>query len=485
MATKNQDEDHQLHIVMVPWLAFGHLIPFLELSKSLAKMGHRISFISTPRNIQRLVKNQSSSPFINFVSIPLAKDENLRDQAEATIDLPLDEVPYLKKAYDSLEGPVSIFLETSRPDWIIYDFAPHWLPPIASRLDIPCCFFSIFNASVNCFFGPPSRHTESDKDDSVSRNRKMLEDFTATPSWIPFPTNLAFRMHEIRKVFGSIQINVSGVSDGRRFACTIQGCEVVAIRSCMEFESEHLGLLEKLFEKPIIPVGLLPPSPDVNDEDDKHEEWMKMREWLDKQEKKSVVYIALGTEAALTKEETSELALGLELSNIPFFWVLGKPTGSTDDPSSMLPEGFEERTKGKGFLCFSWAPQMRILGHPSLGGFLTHCGWSSVIEALGFGCPLILLPVINDQALNARTLVWKKVGLEIERDEEDGSFTREAVAKSLRTVTVDEVGETYRAKVKEMRQVFGNNLLHDGYVERFSQYLKEHRRSNADKLVKN
>ncbi|XP_026396836.1 putative UDP-rhamnose:rhamnosyltransferase 1 [Papaver somniferum] len=483
MATKNQDEDHPLHIVMVPWLAFGHLIPFLELSKSLAKMGHRISFISTPRNIQRLVKNQSSSPFINFISIPLAKDENLRDQAEATIDLPLDEVPYLKKAYDSLEGPVSIFLETSRPDWIIYDFAPHWLPPVASRLDIPCCFFSIFNASVNCFFGPPSRHTESDIDDSVSRNRKTLEDFTATPSWIPFPTNLAFRMHEIRKVFGSIQINVSGVSDGRRFACTIQGSEVVAIRSCMEFESEHVGLLEKLFEKPIVPVGLLPPpSPDVNDEDDKHEEWMRMREWLDKHEQKSVVYIALGTEAALSKEETSELALGLELSNIPFFWVLRKPTGSNDDPSSMLPKGFEERTKGKGFMCFSWAPQMRILGHPSLGGFMTHCGWSSVIEALEFGCPLILLPVINDQALNARTLVWKQVGLEIERDEEDGSFTREAVAKSLRTVMVDEEGEMYRAKVKEMRQVFGNKSLHDGYVERFSQYLKEHKR---DKLVKN
>ncbi|KAI3945983.1 hypothetical protein MKX01_024739 [Papaver californicum] len=470
MATQNQDEDgEQLHIVMVPWLAFGHLIPFLELSKSLAEMGHRISFISTPRNLQRLVQNQSSSPFINFVSFPLAKDDNLRDQAEATIDLPLEEVPYLKIAYDSLEGPVSIFLENSRPDWIIYDFAPNWVPPIASRLDIPCCFFSIFNASLNCFFGPPSGFTK----------RKTPEDFTVTPNWISFPTNLAFRIHEIRKVFNSVEINVSGISDASRFGSTIQGCQVVAIRSCMEFESEHLDLLEKLFEKPIIPVGLLPPpSPDVNDEDDKNEEWMRMREWLDKQEQKSVVYIALGTEAALTKEETSELALGLELSNIPFFWVLRKPTGSTDDLSSMLPEGFEERTKG--FLCFSWAPQMRILGHPSLGGFLTHCGWSSVIEALGYGCPLILLPIINDQALNARTLVWKKVGLEIERDDKDGSFTREAVAKSLRTVMVDEEGEMYRVKGRELKQVFGNKSLQDGHVERFCDHLKKHKRGQIN-----
>ncbi|MCL7041860.1 hypothetical protein MKW94_025112 [Papaver nudicaule] len=478
MATQNQEED-QLHIVMVPWLAFGHLRPFLELSKSLAKMGHRISFISNPRNIQRLTQNQTSSPLINFVSFPLARDENLRYQAEATIDLPLEEVPYLKKAYDSLEGPVSIFLENSRPDWIVYDFAPHWVPPIASRLDIPCCFFSTFTASVNCFFGPPSGATESDTDDSDSRNRKTLEDFTVSPSWIPFPTNLAFRIHEVRKLFSGLEINVSGVSDARRFRSTIRGCEVVAVRSCMEFESEHLGLLGKLFEKPIVPVGLLPPpSPDVNEEDGKHEEWTRMREWLDKQEQKSVVYIALGTEATLTREETSELALGLELSDIPFFWVLRKPTGSTDHPSGMLPKGFEERTKGKGFLCFSWAPQMKILGHPSVGGFLTHCGWNSVIEALGFGCPLILLPIIHDQALNARTLVWKKAGLEIERDDEDGSFTRESVAKSLRTVLVDEQGEMYRVKARELRQVFGNKALQDGYVEGFSQYLKEHKREH-------
>ncbi|MCL7029071.1 hypothetical protein MKW94_001093 [Papaver nudicaule] len=260
-------------------------------------MGHRISFISTPRNLRRLVRyNNQSSSLINFVSFPLAKDENLRYEAEATIDLPLEQVPYLKKAYDSLEGPVSIFLETSRPDWIIYDFAPHWLPPIASRLHIPCCFFSIFNASVNCFLSPPPGSTESDSD---SRNRKTLEDFTVLPKWIPFPTNLAFRIHEIRKIFSStFEINGSGVSDEHRYRSTIQGCAFVAIRSCMEFESDYLSLLEKLFGKPIIPVGLLPPPSSADhvndDEDDKHQEWMRMRDWLDKQEEKSVVYIALG-----------------------------------------------------------------------------------------------------------------------------------------------------------------------------------------------
>ncbi|EEE66753.1 hypothetical protein OsJ_23461 [Oryza sativa Japonica Group] len=43
-----------LHIVVFPWLAFGHMIPFLELSKRLARRGHAITFVSTPRNAGRL-----------------------------------------------------------------------------------------------------------------------------------------------------------------------------------------------------------------------------------------------------------------------------------------------------------------------------------------------------------------------------------------------------------------------------------------------
>ncbi|KAI3895837.1 hypothetical protein MKW98_025628 [Papaver atlanticum] len=436
----------QLHIVMVPWLAFGHLNPFLELSKSLANMGHRISFISTPRNIQRLLpnlsSNLSSSSLISFVSLPLPKDENLHDQAEATIDLPAEEVPYLKRAYDGLERPVSSFLETSRPDWIIYDLAPYWLPaiaPIILGLNVNFYFFTTFNASVNCFFGPPSGFWESGEDDSSGT--KKPRDLTVPP------------------IFGTVEIKLSGVTDGHRISSAIKGCEIMAIRSCMEVESEFLGLFENLFKKQVIPVGLLPPPP--SPEYENHEAWGRMKEWLDRQEKASVVYIALGTEAAFSREEITELALGLELSKLRFFWVLRER-----DPPSMLSEGFEDRTRGNGFMCFSWAPQMRILGHPSVGGSLNHCGWSSVVEELGVGCPLILLPMACDQPLVARFLAWKEMGLEVERKEEDGSFTGESIAKALRRVMVDEDGEKYR-------------LLNDGYVERFSHYLKEHKRQQT------
>lgn len=43
-----------LDVVMFPWLAFGHMIPFLQLSKRLAARGHAVTFLSTPRNLARL-----------------------------------------------------------------------------------------------------------------------------------------------------------------------------------------------------------------------------------------------------------------------------------------------------------------------------------------------------------------------------------------------------------------------------------------------
>ena len=114
-----------LHIGVFPWLAFGHMIPYLELSKLIAQKGHKISFISSPRNIDRLPKIPSEfSNSITFVKIPLAKIDGLPKDAEATIDIiTSEEMTYLKKAMDGMEKDVTNFLENNCPDWIIQDFA--------------------------------------------------------------------------------------------------------------------------------------------------------------------------------------------------------------------------------------------------------------------------------------------------------------------------------------------------------------------------
>ncbi|XP_022879673.1 putative UDP-rhamnose:rhamnosyltransferase 1 [Olea europaea var. sylvestris] len=456
----------KLHVVMFPWLAFGHIIPFFELSKFIAQKGHKISFVSTPRNIDRLPKIPSHLvSSITLVKIPLPKVEGLPESAEATMDIRNEDIPYLKKAFDGMETELTRFLENSLPDWVLYDFAPHWLPPVAARLEISRAFFMIINAWFLAFFGPSEILING------SDERKKAEEFMIPPKWVRFETKVAYRRYEANWIVASNQKNDSGVSDIYRGGNVIHGSEVIFIRHCNEFEPDWLKLLEELHHKPVIPVGLMPPQV----EEDDSQSWVSIKTWLDDQNIQSVVYVALGSEVTPSQDQIYELALGLELSDVPFFWALRKPSGSDDSYSEILPDGFEERVKGRGMVWKSWAPQLKILSHDSVGAFLTHCGWSSFIEGLSFGHPLIALPFLADQGLNARIIADKQVGIEVPKNEEDGSYTKNNVSDSIKLVMVANEGKQFRDKAKEMSEIFGNKKLHDSYIDNFIKFLENPR----------
>ncbi|XP_009800982.1 UDP-glycosyltransferase 91D2-like [Nicotiana tabacum] len=472
MANGDEGNTDKLHVVMFPWLAFGHIIPFLELSKFIAQKGHKISFISTPKNIDRLPKLPLEfSNSITFVKIPLPKVDGLPENAEATMDITTEEIIYLKKAMDGMEKEVTKFLEKNSPDWIIQDFAQYWLAPISAKLGISRIFYCIINAWFIAFFGSTENMVNTN-----SGTPPTVEDFLVPPKWIPFETKAAYRRHEARWMVGSSQKNVSGVSDLYRNGVTMTGADATIFRHCYEFEGQWLKLLEDLHNIPMIPSGLMPPMVKNIDDEKNNQSWMSIKEWLDEKPKGSVVYVALGSEVTIGLNDINELALGLELSRSPFFWVLRKPSKSGNTDPIELPEGFEERIKGRGIVWKSWAPQLNILSHDSVGGFLTHCGWSSIIEGLMFGHPLIMLPFLVDQGLNARILEDKGVGVEIPRNEEDGSYTSDSVANSVNLVMVENEGKIIREKAKEMISIFGNKNLHDKYIENLIEFLENHRK---------
>ncbi|XP_041016393.1 putative UDP-rhamnose:rhamnosyltransferase 1 [Juglans microcarpa x Juglans regia] len=481
------DLPKKLHIAMFPWLAFGHIIPFLELSKHIARKGHHVSFISTPKNIERLPKIPLDlASFITFVKLPLSHVENLPENAEATMDVPHHIIPYLKIAYDSLQEPLSRFLETSTPDWIVYDFAPHWLPPIAVKLCISRAFFSVFSASCLGFLGPPAQSSVMEDAIYPKGMRMEPERLTVPPKWVPFPTKVAFPLFMAKQlVLGFYEENASGISDWFRYSKTVLGSEFMAVKACMEVEGEWLKLVGKLYNLPIIPVGLLPPSAeDQGGHDDNNDStWGTIVEWLDKPEKGSVAYVAFGSETKPSQEDFKELALGLEQSGLPFFLVLRKQNSQEngEDLDDQIPEGFEERTRDRGVIWKGWAPQVKILGHDSVGGYFTHCGWSSVTEAFQFGRPLIMLPIFGDQVLNAKLLEEMQTGADVPRNEQDGSFSRESVAKTLRLVMKDVEGQIYRDKAKEMMTTFGDKQLQDRYVVKFVEFLENHGQACGDR----
>lgn len=176
----------------------------------------------------------------------------------------------------------------------------------------------------------------------------------------------------------------------------------------------------------------------------------------------------------LRAEQVHELALGLELSGASFLWALRKPSGVPD--AGILPPGFEERTRGRGLVVTRWVPQISVLAHGAVGAFLTHCGWNSTIEGLLFGHPLIMLPISSDQGPNARLMEGRKVGMQVPRNESDGSFNREDVAATVRAVAVEEDGRrVFTTNAKEMQEIVADGTCHERCIEGFIQQLRSYK----------
>ncbi|CAK7348841.1 unnamed protein product [Dovyalis caffra] len=222
-----------LHVVLFPFSAFGHMLAYFHLSKALAKAGVHVSFVSTPRNIKRLpTVPPSLAPLINLVKLPwptLDVKYGLPEGAEATSDLPTEKIPYLKIGYDLLKQPFKQFIAEKSPNWIISDFCSHWVSDIAKEYGVQVMYFSILSGTLGAFMGPPEYLVGGIQ----NRPRRSPESLTSPPEWITFPSSVALRSYEARETFNvMIKEHPSGIRDAERFAKTISGCRAIAVRGC-------------------------------------------------------------------------------------------------------------------------------------------------------------------------------------------------------------------------------------------------------------
>ncbi|CAN1770472.1 UDP-glycosyltransferase 73C25 [Linum perenne] len=132
---------------------------------------------------------------------------------------------------------------------------------------------------------------------------------------------------------------------------------------------------------------------------------LKCLEWLDLQESGSVVYVCLGSICNISTSQLTELALGLESTNRPFVWVIRGGYKKEEIEIWISESGFESRVKNRGLLIRGWAPQVLILSHSSIGGFLTHCGWNSTLEGVAAGVPMVTWPQFAEQFYNEKLVV--------------------------------------------------------------------------------
>ncbi|XP_047163275.1 zeatin O-glucosyltransferase-like [Vigna umbellata] len=195
-------------------------------------------------------------------------------------------------------------------------------------------------------------------------------------------------------------------------------------------------------------------------------------EWLDKQEPNSVIYVCFGTTTTFTEEQNHHIATGLEQSKQKFIWVLrdadkGNIFDGSEAKEHELPNGFEERVKGMGLVVRDWAPQSEILSHPSMGGFLSHCGWNSCLESLSMGVPIAAWPIHSDQPKNAALVTEVlKAGLVV-RDwsQRNELVTASDVENCVRRLMQTKEGEEMRERALRLKNDI-NRSTNEGGISR-------------------
>lgn len=427
------------HVVIFPFPAQGHITPALQLAKKLASQGLSITFLNTHYHISKLMHSHSTTN-VRLMGLPDGLPE---DHGDA-----YNNIPFLASATEKM-GPVLehlllLLITSSQNDWppplcIITDVFFGWAQDVADKLNLPRFIF----------FTPPAAclvlmlHLQS----LISQKRLPWNGDPAELLGIPGITSSV----RISDVPSHLLLDPSAFMYGYfiRHSNRIRDASGILLNTFYELEKDAIDAATTEFlsqtrlssqKRPlIIPVGpLLPfdifqPNSDSNRSDD-HE----AIRWLNTQSIASVIYVSFGSIAVHSNAQLHEMALGLEASGRPFLWVVRPANDSSmADPEEVLPAGFTARTSGRGKV-ISWAPQLEVLCHPSIGGFLSHCGWNSTLEGICTGVPMVCWPMGAEQKLNCRFLVDKaKAGLEVAKNR-DGFVEMEALKSAIRQLMKEE-----------------------------------------------
>ncbi|KAF8016244.1 hypothetical protein BT93_H1678 [Corymbia citriodora subsp. variegata] len=462
------------HVVMLPFMAHGHLVPFLALARRIRWQSRfAVTIASTPVNIRRLHSAAVADPTltaINFAELAFhASDHSLSSGEESTENMPLTQMAALCHASLSLRVPLESLVaditgrEGGRPPvCIISDIFFGWAVDVAKAFGTKNYTFTTCgaygtSAYVSMWLHLPHRATTEsgrfrvpgfperclfDKSHLVA----MIREADGDDTWSRF----------LRPQF-ELALNSSG------WLCN----------TSEEFEPLGVAALRNLVKLPVWTIGPLLPDAIVRNDDSsgssssipEHSPGKRLGitpercvEFLDAHPPGSVVYVCFGSQNTITESNMKELAAGLEASERPFIWVMRPPLGfdmEGEMRDEWLPPGFEEQVarveKKRGLLVRDWAPQLEILQHGSTGAFLSHCGWNSTMESLSQGVPIIGWPISGEQAYNAKMMAEEMgVCIELARGEA-GEVSQEEVRRAIEAV-VGGKGKELRERAMEVRE---------------------------------
>ncbi|KAL8479829.1 hypothetical protein ACS0TY_026685 [Phlomoides rotata] len=450
-------EATHLNVALLPPPGFvGHLIPFIELAKTLV-FNHdcHVTLIiphdGSPMELQRsLVRNIPTSSSITPLFLPPVSTDDLPEDLGLEALLPIRlirSLPFLRDTLASLHPPAAAL--------VVDLFAPYAID-VAREFAIPAYIFYVIAANeMSLAMDLPALDSSSESAYGDLKEPIMLPGNLPLPPE-DLPDSMTDRSSEIYKWMLDLSKKYFS-ADG------------IIANSFLELESEAFAQLELRRAGGVPPVYAVGP---LVRRTSSGSDWKGM-EWLNDQPPKSVLFVSFGSGGTLSSEQLGELALGLEMSEQRFLWVVRRPREKVAaaylecvddevDPLKFLPQGFLQRTKGRGLVVAAWAPQVEVLSHASTGGFLTHCGWNSILESSVFGVPMMAWPLCFEHKMNAVFLTdGVKAAIRV-KENENGVVEKGHIAKVVKQVMEGEEGIGIRKKLMELKSAAGHALTKDG-----------------------
>ncbi|KAK7394419.1 hypothetical protein VNO78_14947 [Psophocarpus tetragonolobus] len=426
------------HFLCMPFPVQGHVNPLMQLALLLAKHGCKVTFVHTEFNHKRANTTAGAGNLIKGSQVELVTlsdgldpEDDRTDVTKLLLSIKSTMPARLSKLIQHInaldvDNKITCIIVTFNMGWALE--VGHKLgikgallcPASATSLASAACIPKLLGDGIIDSQGLPTRKQEI----QLSPDMPMMD--TQNFPWRGF--NKTFFDHLVQEM--------KTLELGEWWLCN----------TTYDLEPGAFSISPKF-----LPVGPL-----MESENHKSSFWEEDKcclDWLDKQAPQSVIYVSFGSLAVMNPNQFKELAHGLDLLDKPFIWVV-RPNDKKDNVN-VYPHDFHG-SKGK---IVGWAPQKKILNHPALACFISHCGWNSTLEGICAGVPFLCWPCATDQYLDKSYIcdVWK-IGLELNKDE-NGIILRGEIRKKVDQLLAD---EDIKARSLKLKEITVNSILEGG-----------------------
>ncbi|KAI3748078.1 hypothetical protein L6452_10933 [Arctium lappa] len=433
-----------LHVLLFPFMAKGHTIPILQLTRLFLRRNATVTLFTTPSNHPYISAALSDTP-TTIISLPFPQNiPGISAGVESTDKLPSMSLflpfvsstklikPHFEQALHNLQTPVT---------FMVTDGFFGWTLDSANKFNIPrLVYYGMSNFAITM-----SR--------VISHNPNLFTGISDTDEVIvpEFPWMKVTRIELGDKLNSNDVNNPIAEWMTEQIVATSKSYGLIT-NSFFELEPVYADFWNSKIGPKSWSVGPFCFSQKVVDQPNSKDQrtiqrpsWMV---WLDEklQLGNPVLYLAFGSQSEISVEQIEEIEIALERSEVNFLWVVRGETRN-------IKSRFEERVKGRGVVVREWVNQREILEHESVTGFVSHCGWNSVLESICAAVPIVAWPMMAEQPMNAKFVV-EEMGIGVRVESCDGSLNGfvkwEELEKRVRELMEGEKGKEMRKKVKEI-----------------------------------